>query len=64
MMSPAAVPITEEEFRALAHQLFPDADDETLARLYPMMSDLRELAALVSQRVLTAVPLSETATGE
>ncbi|MBK9123602.1 MAG: hypothetical protein IPM16_10865 [Chloroflexi bacterium] len=64
MTSPAAVPLSEDDFITVARALFPDADDETLAQLYPMVSDLRELAALVSQRVLSGAPLSETATGE
>lgn len=63
-MIPAAnVAISEEEFRRIASQMFPEADNETLTQLYPMVNDLRELARIISEIVLTDAPLSETATG-
>jgi hypothetical protein len=64
VISPSAIPLSEDEFRTLARQLFEDIDDETLARLYPMVLDLRELAARISERVVEDTPLSETATGD
>lgn len=63
MISPADVEISEAEFRQIALQIF-DADDETLERLYPMVCDLREMAAAISTIVMENKALSETATGE
>lgn len=64
MPSPSSIPMSESEFRQLVAQLFPDADDDILAKLYPMVNDLRELAARISACVIDNLPLSETGTGE
>lgn len=64
MMPQAHIPVSKEEFRRLASRMFPDADDETLEQLYPMVNDLRELAHHISEIVLNDIPLSDTATGE
>ena len=63
-MSPAEVELTRQEFLHVARAMF-DADDETLKQLYPMVQDLRGLAAHISRIVLAGeeTPLSETATG-
>lgn len=64
MIAPAEVDLSYEEFLRVARAMF-DADDTTLERLYPMVRDLRALAARVSRIALDAdAPLSETATGE
>lgn len=65
-MIPAEIELTFEQFIAYARQMFPDADDSTLEALYPMVRDLRNLAARVSRIAMAgdAHPLSETASGD
>lgn len=63
MITPAEVELTYDEFLRVARAMF-DADDATLDALYPMVRDLRALAARVSGIAMNAAPLSETATGE
>lgn len=65
MIAPAEVEMSRETFMRVAHAMFADADDETLETLYPMVRDLRALAAHVSQIAMNPDnPLSETARGE
>lgn len=49
MIPPSHISVSEEEFQRLAKVMFPDADQDTLARLYIMVSDLRELSRVVSE---------------
>ncbi len=64
MITEAAVPQSLADFRELAGVLFPTAADEDLEKLYSMVTDLRALAARVSNCVLDDEPLSDTATGD
>lgn len=63
MIPPAEVEMTRDDFERVARAMF-DADDATLEALYPMVRDLRALAARVSGFTLNDGPLSETATGQ
>lgn len=65
MIPTAAVPLTEDEFRQAAMHMFPTAADATLVHLYPMVIDLREMAAVISALAMDpSLPLSETASRE
>ena len=64
MIPPAEIEMSYDDFLRVARAMF-DAADETLEQLYPMVRDLRALAARASQVAMNeATPLSETATGE
>jgi hypothetical protein len=66
MHFPSEIEESQEEFVAYARRLFPQADEATLAALYPMVLSLRGLAARTSLnlRDFDANSLSETATGQ
>ena len=64
VIAPAEVELSLEDFLRIARAMF-EATDDTLVQLYPMVHDLRALAAHVSQVAMNEPePLSETATGE
>lgn len=66
MKFPSEIEEDDTTFAAYARQLFPEADNATLAALYPMVMSLRSLAARTSIRLREFDPetLSETARGE
>jgi len=61
MIPSSDISISEEEFQRLAKIMFPEADQDTLARLYVMVSDLRELSRAVSEIAQRDDELSITA---
>jgi hypothetical protein len=64
VIPPAEVEMSRAGFLRVARSMF-DADAETFEQLYPMVRDLRGMAARVSQIAMNDdALLSETATGE
>ena len=64
MNFPSEVPLTLDRFFDEARTIYPQANDDMLEQLYPMVVSLRGLAADVSKIVLDDLVLSTTATRE